>query len=504
MPSFSSLVRFCVLGAAASLAVDASAQGNSAPTHADLLWLNRITWGVNSASLAQFERVGESQFLDEQLAAKDERLPPPIQTQIDAMPISHLSIEAAIVKLIAEREQYKSMADPKAKVDARKALRKQGRELAIQTQERELLRAVYSPAQLKEQMVWFWLNHFNVFARKGPEAWLDADYAEAAIRPHALGNFRDLVMATLMHPAMLVYLDNARNAAKHHNENYARELMELHTLGVNAGYTQNDVQEMVRILTGVGVALKPGTPRLKPQWQALYIRRGGFEFNPARHDFGDKVLLGHTIHGSGFDEVEQAVDLLVAQPACAQFITRELATYFVSDNPPTALVDSMAQTFQRTHGDIKAVLHTLFESPQFAASLGAKFRDPMHYLIASARLAWDGRSINDPRRLVLWLHQQGEGEFDHATPDGYPLVSSAWNSSGQLSQRFELAKTIGTGNLAMYAGVAIPGVPKLSGPLYTRAIKPALSATTLSALDKAQSPAEWNTYLLAAPESNYR
>ena len=504
MPRLPLFARFRLPSTTLMLALVASAQANPAPNHADLLWLNRITWGVNTASLAQFDRAGRKQFLDAQLAATDERLPAPIQAQIDAMPISHHSIQDDIASVVAARGAYKHDTDPQAKVAARKALRKQGRALAVQTQERELLRAIYSPAQLKEQMVWFWLNHFNVFARKGPEAWLDADYVESAIRPHALGNFRDLAMATLTHPAMLVYLDNARNAAKHHNENYARELMELHTLGVNAGYTQNDVQEMVRILTGVGVALKPDVPRLKPQWRALYIRRGGFEFNPARHDFGDKVLLGHTIHGSGFDEVEQAVDVLVAQPACAQFIAHELATYFVSDNAPAALVDAMAQTFQRTHGDIKAVLRTLFDSPQFAASLGGKFKDPMHYLVSSARLAWDGRTINDPRRLVLWLHQQGEGEFDHATPDGYPLVSSAWNSSGQMSQRFELAQTIGAGTLAMFAGVAIPEVPKLSGTLYDRAIKPGLSATTLAALQQAHSPAEWNTYLLAAPESNFR
>jgi uncharacterized protein (DUF1800 family) len=353
-------------------------------------------------------------------------------------------------------------------------------------------------------MVWFWLNHFSVFDRKGVEAWLDADYVENAIRPNALGNFRDLVMATLTHPAMLVYLDNARNAAQHHNENYARELMELHTLGVNAGYSQNDVQEMVRILTGVGVALNPRMPRMRPALQAKYIRRDGFEFNPARHDFGDKVLLGHTIRGSGFDEVRQAVDLLVAQPACARFVSQELATYFVADDPPASLVDAMAQTFQRTHGDIRSVLRTLFESPEFAASLGEKFKDPMHYLVSSVRLACDGRDIPDPRRLVVWLNQQGEGEFAHQTPDGYPLVASAWDSSGQMSARFELARAISRGDVQLFDGVAMPTVPQLSGPLFAQAIKPWLSSTTLTALGKAQSPPEWNTYLLAAPESSYR
>ncbi|MBS0438184.1 MAG: DUF1800 domain-containing protein [Proteobacteria bacterium] len=496
--------RILFASTAAIITAASGARAAAPPSHTDLQWLDRVTYGVNSTSLTRFEQLGRQGFLDDQLAAHDERLPPAVQAQIDAMPISHQSIGDDIAALAAARDKLKSIDDAQAKVEARKALRKQGVALAVQAQEREMLRAIYSPAQLKEQMVWFWLNHFNVFDRKGPEAWLDADYVESAIRPNALGNFRDLVMATLTHPAMLVYLDNARNEAKHHNENYARELMELHTLGVNAGYTQNDVQEMVRVLTGVGVALNPREPRLRPNLQARYVRRGGFEFNPARHDFGDKVLLGHTIHGSGFDEVRQAVDLLVAQPACAHFISAELATYFVSDNPPAALVDAMADTFQRTHGDIRSVLRTLFDSPQFAASLGTKFKDPMHYVVSSVRLAYDGRAAPDPRRLIAWLNSQGEGEFGHQTPDGYPLVSSAWDSSGQMSARFELARAIGVGDVQLFDGVAMPTVPQLSGQLFAQAIKPWLSQPTLAALGKAQSPPEWNTYLLAAPESNYR
>lgn len=489
---------------AALLAAASGAHAGTPPSHGDLQWLDRVAYGVNSSSLAQLERLGRQGFLDGQLAARDERLPPAVQAQIDALPISHLSIEDDIAKLAAARAKLKTIDDSQAKVEERKALRKQGIALAVQTQERELLRAIYSPAQLKEQMVWFWLNHFNVFDRKGVEAWLDADYVENAIRPNAMGNFRDLVMATLTHPAMLVYLDNARNAAAHHNENYARELMELHTLGVNAGYTQNDVQEMVRILTGVGVALNPRMPRMRPELQSKYLRRDGFEFDPRRHDFGDKALLGHTIRGSGFDEVRQAVDLLVAQPACAQFVAREMATYFVSDNPPASLVDAMAQTFQRTHGDIRSVLRTMFDAPEFAASLGKKFKDPMHYLVSSVRLAYDGRAAPDPRRLVVWLNQQGEGEFGHQTPDGYPLVASAWDSSGQMSARFELARAVGTGDVQLFGGVVMPTTPQLSGPLFGEAIKPWLSSATLAALDQAKSPTEWNTFLLAAPESNYR
>ena len=197
------------------------------------------------------------------------------------------------------------------------------------------------------------------------------DYEEHAIRPHIFGRFKDLVLATLEHPAMLRYLDNAQNAAGHVNENYARELMELHTLGVGGGYSQQDVQSLARVLTGVDVNAGDA-PRLKPELQRMYLRRGAFEFNPARHDFGPKTLLGSAIEGRGFAEVEGAVALIVRQPACARFISQKLAMYFVADNPPPALVERMAQTFMHTDGDIAAVLHTLFLSREFAAALGGK------------------------------------------------------------------------------------------------------------------------------------
>src|SRR5262249_11697628 len=155
---------------------------------------------------------------------------------------------------------------------------------------------------------------------------------------------RDLLMATLRHPAMLRYLDNADNAAGHINENYAREIMELHTMGVGSGYTQNDVEALARILTGAGIDLRPDNPKLPPERQPLLVRDGAFEFNPARHDFGDKVLLGTTIKSSGFAEIQQVVDLLCARPATAQHVSRQIAIYFVADDPPKALTDRMVQT----------------------------------------------------------------------------------------------------------------------------------------------------------------
>ena len=219
---------------------------------------------------------------------------------------------------------------------------------------------MYSPAQLKEQMTWFWLNHFNVFRYKANLRWSVADFEERAIRPNALGNFRDLLRATLKHPAMLVYLDNAQSAVNKINENYAREILELHTMGVNGGYSQSDVQELARILTGVGVNYGATPTRVKPEWQSLLVRDGAFEFNPARHDFGDKIFLGQTIAGKGFSEVEQALDLIVRSPATAQFVSRELAIRFVADEPSSELVVRMAYAFTKTGGDIPSVLRVMF------------------------------------------------------------------------------------------------------------------------------------------------
>jgi uncharacterized protein (DUF1800 family) len=400
-----------------------------------------------------------------------------------------------------------ALADGADKQQARKALNEQGNKLAYQAIREELLRAVYSPSQLDEQLVWFWLNHFNVYQHKANLRWVVGDYADRAIRPHALGHFKDLVLATLEHPAMLQYLDNHQNAAGHVNENYARELMELHTLGVDGGYTQQDVQQLARVLTGVGInAGDP--PKLKREWQGLYRREGAFEFNPARHDFGDKLLLGRTIKGAGFAEVDEAVTLIVRQPACARFISGELARYFVADDPPARLVSRMAQTFQRTDGDIAQVLRTMFLAPELDSTLGAKFKDPMRFVISSVRFAYGGRTISNTRPMLNWLNGLGEAPFGRATPDGYPLTELAWASSGQMSRRFEIARAIGSGSAGLFeaedgTSAGAGGFPQLSNRLYYEAVEPFLAARTKEALARANSPQEWNTFLLASPDFNY-
>jgi uncharacterized protein (DUF1800 family) len=474
----------------------------------DALWLDRITYGLDSATVARFRELGRRRFLDEQLSARNDALPAPVQAQIDKLDIVHDSAAKLVVDEIAEQKRINALGDEEMKKTARKDRNDLGNKMAYEATRRELLRAIYSPAQLKEQMTWFWLNHFNVFAQKGYVKFLAGDYTDRAIRPYALGHFRDLVLATLKSPAMLQYLDNAQNAANHINENYARELMELHTLGVDAGYTQGDVQELARILTGVGIDPNHDDPKVKPEWRHLVVREGLFVFNPARHDFGDRVLLGTRIKGGGFDEVERAVDLLVKQPACAHFISRKLATYFVADDPPPGLVEAMAKTFARSDGDIAAVLRTMFESREFEASLGHKFKDPMQYVVSSVRLAYDGKVIGNMHPVVTWLNNQSEPFYGHLTPDGYALTENAWASSGQMAKRFEIARIIGNGNAGLFdaedGAQGTTGFPKLSSRLYFDSIEPRLTKTTLAALDRSTSQQEWNAFLLASPEFNYR
>ena len=473
----------------------------------DVVWLQRLTFGLDSRTLADYRRLGRERYLDQQLHPRDEALPEPVAAQILALEVPQTNPAGALGELHQRRHSINAMSEGADQDQARKALNEEGNRLAYRAVRRQLLRAVYSPAQLREQMVWFWLNHFSVHQYKADERWLIGDYEERAIRPHALGRFRDLVLATLEHPAMLEYLDNAQNAVGHVNENYARELMELHTLGVDGGYGQQDVQQLARVLTGVGINTG-AAPHLRREWQGSYVRHGAFEFNPARHDFGAKTLLGQRIDGEGFAEVERAVTLIVRRPACAHFISRELATYFAGDTPPTELIDAMAGTFRRTDGDIAATLRTLFLSRQLTALPASKFKDPMRYVLSAVRLAYDGRTITNTRPLLDWLNALGEAPFGRATPDGYPLTGPGWESPGQMSRRFEIARAIGSGNVHLFdaedTGAATTNrFPQLSNRLYYEAIEPFLAANTRAALERAGSPQEWNTFLLASPEMNY-
>jgi uncharacterized protein (DUF1800 family) len=509
--SMSRLKAHCVAGVAMLAFVAGVAFAGDPPerrlSHADVQWLQRVTFGLNTETIDRFQALGRARFLDEQLAARDATLPPAIAAQLREATATEAETTAQLVALNLENKRIGALADGDARQAARKVVNDRGEQVAYQAARAELLRAIYSPAQLQEQMTWFWLNHFSVYRGKANLRWVVGDYAEQAIRPHAMGRFRDLVMATLTHPAMIQFLDNAQNAKGHVNENYARELMELHMLGVDAGYTQQDVQQLALILTGVGT--NPDPPKLKPAWQTLYAYHDGFAFDPTRHDFSDKTLLGQKIRGSGFDEVEQAVDLIARQPACASFVSRQLAEYFVADTPPPALVEAMARTFRLTDGDIAAVLRTLFESREFDRAMGRKFKDPMQFVVSSMRLAYDGRPIANAHPLVNWLNGLGEPLFGRQTPDGYPLVQSAWDSSGQLSVRFDIARALGSGNAGLFDAEngqpgTLSGFPRIASRLYFDDIEPDLSKPARAALDRANSQQEWNTFLLASPDWNYR
>ncbi len=337
------------------------------------------------------------------------------------------------------------------------------------------------------------------------------DYEEQAIRPHALGSFRSLLEASLRHPAMLRYLDNASNAAGRINENYARELLELHTMGVGSGYTQADVQEMARILTGVGINLQPaGTPppRMRAGRQGDYLRSGFFEFNPNRHDYGAKTFLGQPLNARGMAEVQEALDRIVAAPATAQFIAHKLAVFFIADDPPPALVQRTAQAFTRSRGDIAATVAALLTDPE-AARFGRKFRDPLHYVLAATRLSVDQRVAADVAPVLGWINRLGQNLYAHETPDGYPQMQSDWASSGQMAARFEVARQIATRSAVLFRAdpkeaLEKPPYPMLSERASVRQRLPQWSQATQAALAQARNPADWNTYFLSAPEMMFR
>ena len=263
-------------------------------------------------------------------------------------------------------------------------------------------RALYSQRQLYEAMVEFWSDHFNIYVRKNeftPALKIIDD--REVIRPHALGKFRHLLFASAQSPAMLVYLDNVQNEKSHPNENYARELMELHTLGVHSGYTQADIQELARIFTGWSVARRG-------------LQKGEFVFQPERHDDGEKHLLGHTVPaGQGQGDVAQALEILVTHPATAVFIATKLVRHFVADEPPSALVNRLAQTFTDSDGDIKSMLRVLFLSEEFA-NAPPKLKRPYTYFISSLRALQT--DVGFHRGLWQWLQTLGQHLICLAAP----------------------------------------------------------------------------------------
>jgi uncharacterized protein (DUF1800 family) len=279
-------------------------------------------------------------------------------------------------------------------------------------------------------------------------------------------------------------------------------------MGVGSGYTQKDVEEMARVLTGVGVSLSPDTPKLRPEQQGLYVRRGLMEFNPARHDFGGKVVLGRKITGTGLSEFEETLDNLACQPATAKQVSTKLAVYFMDEAPPK-LIDQMTATFLRSDGDIADVLEVLFKSAEFKATLGKKVKDPIHYAVSAVRLAYDGRPIVNTTPLQGWINRLGQTLYGRDTPDGYPLEDAAWTGPGQLTAMFEVARQVGTSSSGLFkpddAGAEDqPAFPHLQNALFYSSIQARLGDQTKTALAQARSPADWNILFLSSPEFLHR
>ena len=495
---------------------------------ADLAFVDRLTWGADVSDAQALADHGLSAWLDTQLhPSDDDGLPKAVQDQIAAMETTQKNLVEINSELRGLQRAAQQAKGTPGYDGAQKTYQGKLNDLAREAQTRSLLRDLYSKNQLKEQLTWFWMNHFNVHQNKGEIRAFVGDYEETAIRPHVLGKFRDLLIATMTHPAMLQYLDNAQNAKDHINENYARELMELHTLGVGSGYSQQDVQELARILTGMGINTSD-SPRTVPMaWAARYRYQGLFEFNPQRHDFGEKQLLGTRIEGRGIEEVAMAATDLSLQPPTAIHISRELAEFFCCDQPSDRLVKAMAATFQAQDGEISAVLRTLFNSPEFRASLDHKFKDPIHYILSSVRASYPDQPVVNLAPVTNWLNRMGEPLYGHETPDGYAMDEASWAGPGQMETRFEFAQQVGHGNLPVFAQPSAPAptsmtdssmtaaapsapvrqqpvLPTLLQTTLFQSISPSLSAGTASAINQASTSGDKIMLFLASPEFMYR
>ena len=366
--------------------------------------LNRLTFGPRPGDIAAVKKMGLEKWIDLQL--HPERIAQ--RPQLDVRP---------------------SPAGNSAQVQP------------AQYAQDKIYRAVYSNRQLEEVLVDFWYNHFNVDMTKGADRRLVPAYERDAIRPNALGKFRDLLGATAHSPAMLFYLDNWQSVAPEQtgranakrptrglNENYARELMELHTLGVDGGYTQHDIIEVARCFTGWTID--------RPNQDS----GGTFRFDARTHDKAEKIVLGVTIPaGGGMDDGETVLDILARHPSTAKFISKKLAERFVADDPPPALIARMAQTFQATGGDIRAVLATMFGSREFFSqgAYRAKVKTPLELVVSAARAT--GARVESEAGLVNQTGVLGEALYRKIEPTGYSSANAEWVSSTALLARMNFA-----------------------------------------------------------------
>ena len=450
--------------------------------------LNRLAFGPCPGDLERVNQIGVERYIREQLDPQSIPVPPDLTERVAALKTLQMTPVELFVTFQLPVQQAKG------DTDAQKAAYQRSQVILREAVEGRLMRAIYGPRQLQEVMTAFWFNHFNVFAAKGLcHLWIGA-YEQEAIRPHTMGRFRTLLGATAKHPAMLFYLDNWQNSAPNSgarrakfegiNENYAREVMELHTLGVNGGYTQADVTALAHILTGWGLqkrgqaGMGMGVPEINPgrhvpggmsrmggwgPWWRRPARRAplpgalgdqyGFCFDPSRHDFSEQVVLGRSYSGgAGIAAGEQALDVLARAPATARHLSYQLAQYFVADNPPQTLVARMAERFEQSQGDIRATLETVFFSPEFwdERYFGAKFKTPYDYVISAVRLT-GAPEITNYGPLFGTMTLLGMAPYAHETPDGYANTREAWLNPDAMMTRLSFATALGQGHLPLLA-----------------------------------------------------
>jgi len=434
--------------------------------------LNRLGYGPRPGDLERVKQMGLENWIERQLHP-EKIAEPQLQARLSRLPAANLNAQALLAEypqpdVAAKRlgitaDEYRKQMDAEAHPPqgVRPKPNKLPQEALSQLQQAKALRAIYSERQLQEQLTDFWFNHFNVFANKDLDLWLLASYEQDVIRPGIFGRFRDLLEATAKSPAMLFYLDNylsadpqASKRLKSHpeklrgrqyaslppvgnrglNENYGRELMELHTLGVDGGYTQQDVVEVARCFTGWTVR----NARTKPE----------FAFDDRVHDSQPKSVLGKKIHAGGIKDGEQVLDLLARDPHTARHIALELAQHFVSDNPPGALVDRMAVAFRKSGGDLREVMRAMIYSPEFwsRTTYRAKIKTPFELVVSATRAL--GADVDTALPLVNWITRIGEPLYQCLPPTGYSDKASAWVNAGALLNRLNFALSLAGSRVA--------------------------------------------------------
>jgi uncharacterized protein (DUF1800 family) len=441
--------------------------------------LNRLGYGPRPGDVEKVRAMGLERWTLQQL--HPDRIPDPaVATRLAALRTIRLSTGELLKRydipreakreIAAKRAEMENASDEEMRAARREFIQKYRsqmdgtpQEVVQELQSAKILRAVYSERQLDEVLVDFWLNHFNVFAGKGPVKFMVGEYEREVIRPRGWGKFEDLLRATAESPAMLFYLDNWLSADPNAplrgfrgqgrkrglNENYAREIMELHTLGVDGGYTQKDVTEVARCFTGW--TMRNPRERDAPQ----------FLFNERIHDRGEKRVLGHRVFtkGGGKNEGDEVIHLLATHPSTARFISYKLARRFVADEPPPALVDRAAETFRKTNGDIRAVVKTIVTSPEFTspAARAAKIKTPLEFVVSAVRAS--GADVDDARVLAQRLATMGMPLYQQQPPTGYQDTADAWVSTSGLLARLNLALELTGGKVR---GVAVDPAAAIS------------------------------------------